>query len=635
LFAFAVVGATTLARLALDPLVHDQAAHLPYLASAVIVSWFCGVETGVVSVVAAAFVANYLFVQPRYEFFPHPQDGVAMAVMGIVDCGLVLLVASWRRTEVALRQRAEELQILLDTVPAAVFVTRDRGARRMEGNRSAAEYMRLPLGSNLSLTAPPEERPTTLRVVREGRDLSGDELPVQQAMVRGVEIRDNEFDFVYGDGNTRTLFGNATPLRDRQGQVRGSIGVFMDVTERRRMESRLREQAEELERVNRVKDEFLATLGHELRTPLNAIVGWSSLLLKGQLTGQAVQRAHEAIARNAESQRTLIEDVLDVSRIVGGRVRLETRLTDVTGAINAAIESVRPYADERSITIRTTFRDGPTTVMGDVSRLQQVFLNLLTNAVKFTGTGGLIRVSTDRVDAEVLVRVEDDGIGIPRHLLSHIFERFRQADSSATRKHTGLGLGLAIVRHLVELHGGTVTAESAGEGQGATFTVRLPFGSLEKRPRGAASGRPRVERAAAVSSHARSLRGVRVMVVDDEPDARELASAVLEESGASVEVAASGREALTRLEESNPDVLLIDIAMPEMDGLTLIREIRKSESRASHVPAVACTAYAREEDRQRALASGFQLHLAKPVQPEVLIEAVASVWQQAAAGGSV
>ncbi len=454
-------------------------------------------------------------------------------------------------------------------------------------------------------------------------------------MVGGAEIRDNEFDFVYEDGTTRTLFGNATPLRDQQGQVRGSIGVFMDVTERRRMESRLREQAEELERVNRVKDEFLATLGHELRTPLSAIVGWSSLLLKGQLTGPAVQRAHEAIARNAESQRTLIEDVLDVSRIVGGRVRLETRLTDVTGAINAAVESVRPYAEERSITIRTTFRDGPTTVMGDMSRLQQVFLNLLTNAVKFTGTGGLIRVSTDRVGGDVVVRVEDDGIGIPGHLLSHIFERFRQADSSATRKHTGLGLGLAIVRHLVELHGGTVMADSAGEGQGATFTVRLPFRSLEKRPRSAVSGRPRVERAATVPSLALRLRGVRVMVVDDEPDARELATAVLEESGASVEVAASGREALTRLKASNPDVFLIDIAMPEMDGLTLIREIRQSQGRAAHAPAVACTAYARAEDRQRALASGFQLHLAKPVQPEVLIEAVASVWERAAAGGSV
>jgi len=408
------------------------------------------------------------------------------------------------------------------------------------------------------------------------------------------------------------------------------------------MESRLREQAEELERVNRVKDEFLATLGHELRTPLNAIVGWSSLLLKGQLTGQAVQRAHEAIARNAESQRTLIEDVLDVSRIVGGRVRLETRLTDVTSAVNAAIESVRPYADERRITIRTAFRDGPATVMGDPSRLQQVFLNLLTNAVKFTGTGGLVRVSTDRVGAEVTVQVEDDGVGIPTHLLSHIFERFRQADSSATRKHTGLGLGLAIVRHLVELHGGTVVADSAGEGQGATFTVRLPFQSLEHTQRraedphrGAASNRLWIDSLAATSTRARSLRGIRVMVVDDEPDARELASAVLEQVGASVEVAASGKEALARLKDVNPDVFLIDIAMPEMDGLALIREIRGSRSRVGRAPAIACTAYAREEDRRRALGSGFQLHLSKPVQPEALVEAVASVWERAAAGGSV
>ena len=626
-FALGIVGAATLGRLALDPLVNAQIPHLPYLASAVIVSWFCGVETGVISVIVAAFVANYLFVEPRYELFLHTQDRIAMTVVGLVATGLVLLVASWRRTEVTLRQRAEELQILLDTVPAAVFVARDRHARRIEGNRFAAEYVRLPLGSNMSLTAPSEERPLTFRVVRDGRELVGDDLPVQQAMARGEEVKDNEFDFVYEDGTTRTLFGSATPLRDERGNVRGSIGAFMDVTERRRMESRLREQAEELEHANRVKDDFLATLGHELRTPLNAIVGWSSLLLKGGLAPQTVRRAHEAIARNAEAQRALIEDVLDVSRIVSGSLRLEARIADVVGPLNAAIESVRPYADEKKIAIKTSFRDGPATVLGDPARLQQVFLNLLSNAVKFTGPGGWIRIATDRVGPEVEVRVSDNGAGIPPDQLSRIFERFRQADSSATRKHNGLGLGLAIVRHLVELHGGNVTAESGGEGQGASLTVRLPFRAFEDRRQASARRRPPAPEE--VPGGAPSLSGVSVLVVDDERDARELVSSVLRGAGATVEAAASGAEALSRVEAADPDVLVIDIAMPEMDGYSLIRQIRHRHSRVAAAPAIAFSAYARDEDRRQAMASGFQLHVAKPAKPDALIRAVATVREMA------
>jgi signal transduction histidine kinase/CheY-like chemotaxis protein len=470
--------------------------------------------------------------------------------------------------------------------------------------------------------------------MKDGRELSGDELPVQQVMARGTEVRENEFDLVCEDGTVRTLFGNATPLRDDKGNVRGSIGAFVDVTERRRMEARLRDQAQELERANRIKDDFLATLGHELRTPLNAIVGWSSMLLRGGLGEDVVRRAHESIARNAEAQRTLIEDVLDVSRIVSGNLRLDLRQVDVAAPVRAALDCVRQLADEKAVVIRAEFDDRPAPTVGDSARLQQVFLNLLSNAVKFTRSGGHIRVALDRSGPDVRVRVQDDGVGIPGELLPHVFERFRQADSSSRRKNTGLGLGLAIVRQLTELHGGRVMAESAGEGQGATFTVLLPLRPFHER-RHVSAPPPRWETSITpVPAATPSLCGARVLVVDDHKDARDLASSVLQESGASVHVAASARQALDEVGAADPDVLVIDISMPDVDGYDLLRAIRNGTSRAAHAPAIAFTAYAREEDRRRALATGFQRHLAKPVEADALVRAVASVWQGGESPGS-
>ena len=537
-------------------------------------------------------------------------------------------VTEQREAAEAVRQRMEELQAILDTVPAAVFVTRDPEARRIDGNATAAQLLRAPAGWNLSKTAPEHERPASFRAMRDGREIPGEELPVQVSIRKNVEIRNAEFDVVYDDGTTRTLFGNAAPLRDVNGSTRGAVGAFVDVSERRQMEARLREQAEELERANRVKDEFLATLGHELRTPLNAIVGWSSMLLRGGLSADATRRAHETIARNADTQRMLIEDVLDVSRIVSGKLRLEAQHTEVRYPLDAAIESVRQDAEEKRIAIRTDFREGPATVYGDAARLQQVFSNLLSNAVKFTPAGGRIHVSIDRVESEVQIEVQDSGIGIAPHLLPHVFERFRQADGSSTRKHTGLGLGLAIVRHLVELHGGTVTAHSPGEGCGATFTVRLPFGAFQDRRHVDESRARHASSVAAVPGETPHLRGLRVLVVDDEADARELAASVLRHAGATVEVAASGAEALREADTVDPHVLLIDIAMPEMDGYSLLQAVRQANGPAARARAIALTAYAREEDRRRAIASGFQLHLAKPVLPEALVLAVATIAHQ-------
>ncbi len=632
LLALVIVAAATLLRLVIDPLVHDQIPYFIYVASVVVATWFCGVGGGILSVAFGALAGYYFFVPPRQTLPFRSEDVAAMGTFAAVAFGLVWMVGRWRRAESeqeeageALRQHAEELQAILDTVPAAVFITRDPGARRMDGNRFTADVLRLPPGSNVSKTAPAGERPTTFSAMKDGEEIPGDELPVQVSMARGIEVRDYEFDLVYNDGTARTLFGNATPLRGSAGQVRGAIGAFVDVTERKRMEMRLQQQAEELAYANRVKDEFLATLSHELRTPLNAIVGWSDMLRRGSLQPDAVGRAIESIYRNAQAQSELINDVLDMSRIISGKVRIEAQPVDPTVPLRNAVESVRPAAEAKGVTVVTEFGTVRSLVFGDATRLQQVFWNLLSNAVKFTPANGQIRVSLHSLDDQIQVQVADTGIGITLDFLPHVFERFRQSDSSTSRTQAGLGLGLAIVRHLVELHGGTVTAESAGNGQGATFTVTLPA-RFEERRRPEPSGFRHVSAAGAVPDEPPTLRGVRVLVVDDEDDAREVAASVLQHYGANVALAANAGQAFEQFGPFQPDALLIDLAMPEIDGYALIARIRKSGGqRGAAVPAIALTAYAREEDARRVLASGFQLHVAKPVDSHTLVKAVANV----------
>ena len=639
LLALGIVAVVTMLRFAMDPLVHDQLPFFVYTAAVVIATWFCGVGGGILSTVLAAFVGNYLFVAPRREFAFSHDDVAAMVMFSLVSFGLVWIVGRWRRAEneqsmraEARRQHAEQLQVILDTVPAAVFVTLDPDARRMDGNRFTADVLRLPPGSNMSKTAPAEDQPATFRTMRDGKEIPGNELPLQLAMARGVEVRDYEFDLVHDDGSVRTLFGNAAPLRDGVEHVRGAVGAFVDVTERKRMEtrlqqqsSRLQEQAEELSRASRMKDEFLATLSHELRTPLNAIVGWSDMLRRGNLQADAAQRAVESINRNAHAQSELINDVLDMSRIISGKVRVDTQSVDLAVLLQAALESVRPAAEAKRLTVSVDCAPVRATVSGDPTRLQQVFWNLLSNAVKFTGAGGRITVSLRAVDGHVQVQVVDTGIGIDSDFLPHVFERFRQRDSSSMRTQSGLGLGLAIVRHLVELHGGTVMAESADDGQGAAFTVTLPARPFEER-RQDHSGVRDVPAVVAVADDPPTLCGVRVLIVDDEDDAREVAASVLRHYGATVAVAANARQALEQFDPFQPDVLLIDLAMPALDGYALIERIRTSGGqRGASVPAIALTAYAREEDAHRALSSGFQLHVAKPVDAHTLVNAVASV----------
>ena len=383
------------------------------------------------------------------------------------------------------------------------------------------------------------------------------------------------------------------------------------------LEQAARKQAEE---ANRTKDEFLATLSHELRTPLNAILGWVQVLRTGKLDPAAGARALETIERNARSQAQLIADLLDVSRIITGKLRLDFKPVELRRIIDSALETVRPAADAKGILLDISIGPLASPVLGDADRLQQVIWNLLSNAIKFTPRTGRVEVRVREEGGNAVIRVSDSGIGIRPDFLPYVFDRFRQAEGSITRTHGGLGLGLSIVRHLIELHGGTAEVESAGEGEGAIFSVRLPL-------RAELAGDDPLDRTgvtAGLFSTPDLLAGVRVVVVEDEADTRELLALSLQQCGAEVSAFGSVPEALASFDLAVPDVLLSDIGVPGEDGYSLIRKVRAlPPALGGNVPAAALTAYARAEDRLRALEAGYQTHLAKPVDPAELIATVA------------
>jgi len=383
--------------------------------------------------------------------------------------------------------------------------------------------------------------------------------------------------------------------------------------------ARLYHEAQEL---NRMKDEFLATLSHELRTPLNAIVGWAHLLRDGKLDEETARRAIDTINRNAKTQNQLIGDILDVSRVVTGKLRLSLRPVELAPVVEAAVETMRPTAEAKGVRLEAQLGDAGQ-VSADADRLQQVVWNLLSNAIKFTPRGGAVRVKLARERSHVTIVVEDTGAGMPAPLIPRVFERFLQGDSTSTRSHGGLGLGLAIVRHIVELHGGTVEASSRGAGLGSTFKVNLPLVALlAPGAEGAETGRAADD----LGGFAPTLDGLTVLVVDDHQDARDLMRAVLQQRGARVVGAASAEEALGLLRSENADVLLSDVEMPGDDGYALIQKVRSlPPEEGGRVPAAALTAYARREDQVKTLRAGYQIHLAKPVEPEELVSVVASL----------
>ncbi len=413
-------------------------------------------------------------------------------------------------------------------------------------------------------------------------------------------------------GAALSLIRSAMRGRERQYELRDLLNAFAHARE-------------DAETANRLKDEFLATLSHELRTPLNAILGWTTMLLDGNVRPEHVMRALDTIRRNATAQVQIVNDLLDTSRIVRGTVQLSPRLVPLAPLLTLAVESIMPTAEAKGVTISTSLGSAPVYVWADHDRLQQVFWNLFSNAVKFTPAGGRVEVRMTAEGSEVRVDVTDTGNGIAPTFLPHVFERFRQADGSSTRTHGGLGLGLSIGRHLVELHGGRMTANSLGVGKGSTFSVYLPKRGAEQHvPVPLAVGKRSGTRAP-------DLEGIHVLIVDDETDARELLRVMLTHTNARLSEAGSAAEALRMFAEERPDIVLADVAMPDQDGYALMRTIRGLGGRDGQVRAIAVSAYARHEDRQRALKAGFDEHVAKPVQPDELFDALERVWVLGAA----
>ncbi|MFN6570767.1 PAS domain S-box protein [Dendronalium sp. ChiSLP03b] len=450
-----------------------------------------------------------------------------------------------------------------------------------------------------------------------------DDRALAEVKATGVS-RIYEKEYVHRNGKRVPIVLGVALLNDSQ---ENGVAIVLDISERKRAEqerNRLlqaeRSARKEAESANRIKDEFLAVLSHELRTPLNPIMGWSKLLRSRKFDAPTTNRALETIERNAKLQTQLIEDLLDVSRILQGKLSLNICPVSLVMVLEAAIETVRLAAEAKSIKIKTIIDPSLGQVMGDPNRLQQVIWNLLSNAVKFTPTRGQVEIRVAEVDYQAQIQVSDTGKGITPEFLPYVFDYFRQADGTTTRKFGGLGLGLAIVRQVVELHGGTVQAESLGEGLGATFTVRLPLLLRSEQVRG------EEKEPVPFTPQPRLLADMQILIVDDEPDIRDLVSFILQEYGVQVTAVASAKEALQSLSESIPDVLISDIGMPEIDGYMLMRQVRqRSPQQGGQVPAIALTAYAGEINQQQALASGFHLHVSKPVDPEVLVKAIASL----------
>jgi PAS domain S-box-containing protein len=528
------------------------------------------------------------------------------------------------RAEKTLRESEARFRELADAMPQIVFTATAEGHVDYF-NRRWYEYTGLPEGATSAETWQQVHTPDGLARV----------MHAWPEAVRTGQLYEIEYPLRRHDGEWRWHLGRAQPIRDAGGRIVRWYGTNTDIHDRKRIEEALGKALEreqhargQAELASRTKDEFLATLSHELRTPLNAILGWATMLRREGATPAQVGQGAEVIERNARAQARIIEDLLDMSAIISGKVRLEVEKVDLASIVRAGIETARPTADAKGVSLgeRIDLLAGAQ-VRGDPHRLQQVLWNLLTNAIKFTPRGGRVEVRLVPADGRAEISVSDTGEGIAPEFLPFVFDRFRQADASTTRRHGGLGLGLSIVKQLVELHGGTVRVESAGIGKGSSFTVTLPVTPVALPVSGVPERRsePGPPEAIPAEECAR-MQGLRVLVVDDDADARELARRLLESCEAHVSMAASTEEAMLALAGERFDVLVSDIGMPGEDGYALMRRVRAlPPERNGDIPAVALTAYARGEDRLKAIRAGFHVHAAKPVDPAELIAAVANL----------
>jgi PAS domain S-box-containing protein len=562
-----------------------------------------------------------------YGRFHYDSNGKPVRMLG-----MLFDITDRKQTEEALKASERMFRTLADTIPQLFWVVH-RDGNHEYCNQRLYEYSGLTLvqlaGKGWHQIVHPEDLPETLQAFAT-------------AIQTGGMFRTEHRLRRASDGEYRWHLAQAIPFRDQDNQIVKWFGSSIDIHDQRlvieeRAQALERERAArmELERVSRMKDEFLAVVSHELRSPLNAILGWSRLLRTRTFDSQKTEQALASIERNAQAQTQLIEDLLDISRIIRGKIRLELRPTSLLACIQAAIDTIRPAATAKSITIEFHSDLDVSFVSADPDRLQQIVWNLLSNAVKFTPVGGQVDVRVVTVSSEsgagrktpsAQIQVIDTGKGISADFLPHVFERFRQADSTSTRMHGGLGLGLAIVRNLVELHGGTIRADSAGQGQGATFTLQIPlltFTQEEKQTRYCSLQRQ------TLLDTSLDLSSVRVLIVDDEADTREFLQAALEQYRARVLSAKSAAEAWQHLQTQKPDVLLSDVGMPDEDGFSLIRRIRSLPlEQGGHIPAAALTAYAREGDRLQALAAGFQMHIPKPIEPIQLLTVIVRLLEE-------
>ncbi|XXY50920.1 ATP-binding protein [Sorangium sp. So ce269] len=561
------------------------------------------------------------------------------------------LLPAHKRTEEALRESERRLRAALDEARRALaererledeLRRRERQLASLMANSPDAIY-RMDLDLRCTFMSPTSLAVTGLPPEHYvGRTPRENGLPLEVCEAGEAACREAQrtgkpqrMEFSLGARRFRARY---IPELGPDGAVESFMGITEDVTaerladeERQKLLESERAARDEAERASRVKDDFVATLSHELRSPINAILGWARILRSRAQEPQALARGLEVIERNARLQSDMVSELLDMSRVVSGKLRLDVQPVDLPAVLQGALEAVKLAAEAKGLTVVSRVEPEAGSLRGDPARLQQVAWNLLSNAAKFTPAGGRIDIALRRAGAFAELSVTDTGPGIAPQFLPHLFERFRQADASSTRKYGGLGIGLSIVKHLVELHGGTVEVASGGEGRGATFTVKLPLAGASPQAPGATQ-RPTSARAEALADYpAAELTGVRVLVVDDQPDAREVAQRVLEECAASVTTVGSAAEAMAALERERPDVLVSDLGMPCEDGFQLIRRVRGlGPARGGATPAVALSALARAEDRARALGAGYQAHVAKPVDPAEFVGVVAALVRERA-----
>jgi PAS domain S-box-containing protein len=546
--------------------------------------------------------------------------------------GVVLVfrdVTDERRAEEAIAEQREWFETTLESIGDAVIATDVHG--RVVFMNPIAEHL---TGWNVH-HARGKRCADVFSIVNEDTRRTV-ENPATRVLAEGTIVGlANHTMLISADGVERPIDDSGAPIRNREGRIVGVVLVFRDVSERRRIEAERRDAAAErerflqaervaradAERASRLKDEFVAMVSHELRTPLNAILGWTHLLMKSGTSPETVSRGLDIVARNTRMQAQLISDLLDISRITSGKLTLEINEVDLVSVVKDAIETVQADADKKQVVVRRELDASVQPIAGDAERLQQVIWNLLSNAIKFTPECGTVSVRVRHNGSSAEMTVSDTGVGIRAEFLPHIFDRFQQADRSITRRFGGLGIGLSIVKHLVELHGGTVRADSAGEGRGATFTVLLPASTYD---RGAMTLAPVTRRDDALLP-VETLEGIHVLVVEDDADTCAYLDQFLSTYGAEVTCIQSAEEAVAHLMRSKPDILVSDIGLPEIDGYELMQRIRRLPADSGGaIPAIALTAYARSEDRTRALQAGYQAHLSKPVEPVELVATIAS-----------